>query len=113
MAADDLLTAREREALGDFQAKVSRLLGTNLLALKLFGSKARGDAEPDSDIDVLVEVMDARVEVEDAVLAIAFDANLEHDVYISPRVITRLTLTDPVWRLTGFVRAREREGVLL
>ena len=64
-------------------------------------------------LDVLVVVVDRRIEAEDAVLDIAFDVNLAHDVYISPRVIERAVLEDPVWRITPFVRALERDGVPL
>jgi len=34
-------------------------------------------------------------------------------VYLSPRIIPTAVMSDPVWRLTGFVQAVEREGVPL
>ena len=86
-------------------------LGTNLIDLRLFGSKVRGDAAPDSDIDIAVIVQNGEASVRDAVIDIAFDVNMAHDVYISPRVIPQSVLNDPVWRITGFLRAVEREGV--
>ncbi len=43
------------------------------------------------------------MDVEDKVLDIAFEMNLKYEVYISPRVIDRATLNDPVWRITPFV----------
>ena len=107
------LSDRDAGALEEFARQVRACLGANLVALKLFGSKARGDAEPDSDLDVLVLVVGRRLEAEDAVLDIAFDVNLVHDVYISPRVIERAVLDHPVWRITPFVQALEREGVPL
>ncbi len=107
------LSDRDARALDQFGSKVRARLGANLVALKLFGSKARGDDRPDSDLDVLVLVANRRLEAEDAVLDIAFDVNLAHDVYISPRVIDRAVLDHPVWRITPFVQALEREGVPL
>ena len=62
------------------------LLRDNLVEVKLFGSKATGKDQPESDIDVLVAVETGGVEVEDEILDIAFDTNLKHEVYISPRV---------------------------
>ena len=47
--------------------------GSEVLEMRLFGSKATGQDVPGSDIDILVVVREARVEVEDRVLAIAFD----------------------------------------
>ena len=107
------LEPREKRALEEFVQKVRERLGDNLVALKLFGSKATGRAAPDSDIDVLVEINEAGATVEDQVLDVAFEVNVAHEVYISPRVIARATLEDPVWRLTPFLQAVEREGVTL
>jgi len=108
-----LLEPREARALEEFVRRVRERLGENLVALKLFGSKAASRGEPDSDIDVLVEVNGAGTAVEDQVLDLAFEVNVAHEVYISPRVVAKATLEDPVWRLTPFLQAVEREGVPL
>ena len=83
--------------------------------MRLFGSEARGEATPESDIDVLVVVQpDAqRVTLEDGVIDLAFDVNLDFGVYISPRVVTPGILNDPVWRETPFIRNVTRESVPL
>jgi len=107
------LTAIDRAALDSFCDRARDALGPNLLDLRLFGSKARGDASAEADLDVLVVVAEDRVAAEDRVLDLAFDVNVEHDVYISPRVVTRAVMNDPVWRLTGLLRAIEREGIPL
>jgi hypothetical protein len=44
---------------------------------------------------------------------IAFDVNLAHDLYISPRVVTREILEDPGWGETHFVRTLKRESLPL
>jgi uncharacterized protein len=84
-----------------------------VVEMRLFGSRARGDAATDSDIDVLVVVRGDRVEAEDRVIDLAFDVNVANDVYISPRVLTADSLRDPMWRTTLFVQTLEREGVPL
>lgn len=91
------LAPGDAAAVPGFVEKVRGGLGGDVLEMRLFGSKATGEDVPGSDIDILVVVQDARVDVEDRVLAIAFDVNLAHDVYISPRVVGRLhegVLTD-------------------
>ena len=113
MTSSRTLTARHTEALEEFAGAVRRLLGESLVLLKLFGSHARGDAAPDSDLDVLVLVEQASPALENEVLDLAFDVNLAHDVYISPRVIGRRVFEDPVWRHTPFIRALETEGAAL
>jgi len=113
MISSRTLTAKHTTALGIFAKGVRGLLGEGLVTLKLFGSHARGEATPDSDLDVLVLVDEASPAVENAVLDLAFDVNLAHDVYISPRVIGRRIFDDPVWRHTPFIRALETEGAAL
>ncbi len=100
-------------ALSEFALKVRAVLGSDLVALRLFGSKARGDSGLDSDIDVAVFVRQATSGIWDQVLDVAFQVNLAHDVYISPRVLEQRVREDPVWRITPFLRAVEREGVPL
>ena len=107
------LKSKDAVALEEFVARVRAVLGNNLAEVKLFGSKATGRDQPDSDIDVLVAVEKGGVEVEDEVLDIAFETNLKHEVYISPRVIDRTTLADPVWSITPFLKAIAREGIPL
>ncbi len=107
------VTDKDRAALAVFGRRVRAALGSNLLDLRLFGSKARGEAAPDSDLDVAVIVESPTGGVEDQVIDIAFDIDLAFDVYVSPRVIPTAVLHDPVWRLTAFVQAVEREGVAL
>lgn len=113
MSSELKLKAQDRQALEDFLTRVRTALGDRVLALKLFGSKATGRDNPDSDIDVLVVVNETSVEVENRVIDIAFDVNLEHDVYISPMVVARAVFDDPVWSITPFIRTLEREGISL
>jgi uncharacterized protein len=93
-------------ALAEFVKRLRHDLPSNVVEVRLFGSEARGDATPESDIDVLVVVQPDgdRVALEDRVIDIAFDVNLEFSVYVSPRVITPGILNHPVWRETPFIR---------
>lgn len=48
------MTPTLREILAEFRHGLEKIYGHRLTALVLFGSQARGDALPDSDIDVMV-----------------------------------------------------------
>ena len=104
-----------RSALTEFVRRLRQGLAEHVLDVRLFGSEARGDALPESDIDVLIVVQPdaARAALEDRVIDIAFDVNLEFGVYISPRVLTPGILNDPVWRETPFIQNVARESVPL
>lgn len=104
---------KESEAVKEFCSSVKKALGNELVSVRLFGSKARRTARKDSDIDVAVVVRERNSRVWDKVMDAAFAANIKWDVYISPRVIARNALRDPKWRVTGFVKNLEREGIPL
>lgn len=42
----------QQQALDALKERMARLLGDDLVSLRVFGSRARGDAEADSDLDV-------------------------------------------------------------
>jgi len=107
------LKKKELEAVRQFCTAVKKVLRNDLVSLRLFGSKVRGKANRDSDIDVAVVVRRRNPRVWDQVMDVAFRTNLRWNVYISPRVIERRSLRDPKWRITGFVQNLEREGIPL
>ena len=108
-----LLKPKDAAAIEEFVQTIRSGLQRHVVGLKLFGSKATGRDVEESDIDVLVVVDQKTPELEDRVLDIAFNVNLAHDVYISPRVIGKAILDDPVWKITPFLRHIAAEGVPL
>lgn len=54
VTVDDCLDGRERAAAMEIVRQVRRRVGARLECALLFGSKARGRARPDSDVDVLL-----------------------------------------------------------
>ena len=83
------LSTEEKSALIQFKADLKKVLGDELIALRLFGSKARGDDRPDSDTDVLVIVATDDWHISDTVYDIATDLLLQTDICISPKVISK------------------------
>lgn len=54
MLEDRPLTIAEQHALKHFKTALESLLKDNLVSLRLFGSRARGEGTDESDLDVLV-----------------------------------------------------------
>lgn len=77
----------------------------------LFGSYARGEAAPDSDVDLLVVVPRLDKQAMDLILEAAWEASFEAGVVFSVIPITadelRLLAESP------FLRTVQREGILL
>jgi predicted nucleotidyltransferase len=48
------MNVRLRKILAEYRARLEDIYGPRLAGLVLFGSQARGDADPDSDIDVMI-----------------------------------------------------------
>jgi len=107
----NVLKGNDRSAVEAFRRKVRQALGSEILSMKLFGSKVRGSDQPGSDIDVLVVVSARTPALVDQIIDLAFEVNLAFDVYISPRVISQNTLSDPRWAVTPLLQAIRREGV--
>jgi predicted nucleotidyltransferase len=47
---------QREDAINRLRGALPELRGLGVVALELFGSTARGDARPDSDVDVLVDL---------------------------------------------------------
>lgn len=95
-----------------FQQRLLGHYGSRLVGLTLFGSHARGEAGPDSDIDILV-VLDSIDSHAERVWPMELSGELDGPLLLSPIVLSRAEL--------DFLRAREdmlaqnidREGVSL
>jgi uncharacterized protein len=78
------MTSKVRRVLAELHARLREIYGERLVKLVLFGSQARGDARPNSDIDVMV-VLKGEVDVETErrrVLPITAELSLEYNVVI-------------------------------
>jgi predicted nucleotidyltransferase len=71
--------------LGELKASLMALYGDSLAHLALFGSRARGDAAPDSDIDVLVVLKGMKNPVEEIGRTgdIVTELSLKYDTVVS------------------------------
>ena len=55
----------------------------DVISVMVYGSKARGDDAPDSDIDVMIVLDEYTPEIEVAIDELVYDINLAHDCLIS------------------------------
>ena len=85
---------------------------TPLIDFKVFGSRARGDADEDSDLDVFIEVealdRDLKEKIVDIVWEVGFQNNFIH---ISPLIFTRHEIEESPLRISSIVKAIVEEGI--
>ena len=80
----------------------------------LFGSEARGDARPDSDIDllILVDGNELTVKEEDRIIAPLYDIEIETGVQINARVLLKKIWENRPFQ-TPFIFNVMKEGIVL
>lgn len=81
--------------------------------LALFGSKARGDFQPGSDLDLLVIAEDDNWQSRRAIRDPIFDAGIDYSVYLSPRVIGWERFIALRARQPGFFENLQRDAIEL
>jgi len=95
----DFLTEGERQTLTEFLHGLRRRFDGQVREVILFGSRARGEAGPESDMDVVVVLRDVDLAASKGVRHLAVEVWLKHGIYVSTRVWSQAH-----WRRLGQLR---------
>lgn len=107
--AREMLTEPDRQIVREFQRRLAAVV--SVLDLRVFGSRARGDAAPDSDLDVFIEVTTLTPELRQRISEIAWEVGFEMERIISTVVATRSELEHGAMGANPLVLNVEREGI--
>lgn len=99
----------EMNALNQIAQSLSNLPETERVVF--FGSRSRGDFDYLSDMDILVVISDIRAK--NKIVSLLHDIELEHDVPISPVILTNKEYEINKKLKSGFIEKIEREGIVL
>lgn len=100
-------------AIAAYVERVSSLFGGDVVSIILYGSQARGDAGPESDIDVLVVLRRDQPVLRQALMDVAWQVQFEHGVIISDIIRTVEQLERMPVKRFPFYQSVQRDGVLL
>ncbi|HEY8078526.1 MAG TPA: nucleotidyltransferase domain-containing protein [Labilithrix sp.] len=103
-------------ALEAFASQVRSRFGERVRELALFGSHARGDAHPESDVDILVVIDDVSFDEIREVIRIAYDIDAADDagwVGLAPVTLSTAAAADMRARERLLLKDVARDGVAL
>jgi DNA polymerase sigma len=104
------MTVLEKTILDKFKGLLSKRLRFHKLIV--FGSRARGDADPHSDLDILVILRHAPTQANrDCVSDCAWEAGLEHGIVVVPIVVARRSWEKGPERYSLLAQAVRNEGI--
>lgn len=86
------MTSQEKTALNELANALRDRYGID--SVVVYGSKARGDDSPDSDIDVMIVLDDYTPEIEAAIDELVYEINLAYDCLISTVLFDRQELAE-------------------
>ena len=105
------LLIREKPVVEEFKRRVEERFPGELVRLILFGSKVRGEASAESDLDVLVVIRSQDWRRGDEIRALGYALEIEHGIVLSIQVMSLEHYETLRACGSQFLRAVEREGV--
>jgi predicted nucleotidyltransferase len=102
-----------RAAIAAYVRRVATDYANEVLSITLYGSQARGEADAESDIDLLIVVRHDTPTLRQALVDLAWQVQFEYDIVISDIIRSVEQLGRMQARRFPYYQSIEREGVLL
>ena len=103
----------EKKVLEELKLKLTELLGDRLRKLVLYGSRARGDYDEESDIDIAIIVRGLTRELKNQMLDLVADIEMENLTPLSTLVLSEEDFELLKRRERRIALDIEREGISL
>ena len=106
-----MLSKFDKEIALEFKKRIEKIIP--ILDFRVFGSRARGDASDDSDLDVFIEVENISSQQRLFISEIASDIGFERDLIITTLVATYQHLVAGPLGADPIMQNIEKEGIAL
>jgi predicted nucleotidyltransferase len=107
------LDQNDRQAIQILTERLAQTLSDQILSTTLFGSKARGDAGADSDIDILVIIRSEDWQTVRKIRQIGARVSLEQDVLFNMHIVDRAQWAEMERAQSTYWRNVQRDGIKL
>lgn len=102
------MTEKDLRIAEELKKRLAEQVG--IVAISVFGSRARGDATDDSDMDVFIEVERLDKDIRECILNIAWEISLKYLTVVSPLIFTREEIENSPLRSSPIVKVIQRDG---
>ena len=107
------LTREEEKAIKKLKNTLKKFLGDSLVVMKLYGSRAKGDFDSDSDIDIAIIVRGLTREVKNHIFKKIAEIEVEHLLPLSTLILSEDEFNRLKHRERRIVLDIENEGITL
>jgi predicted nucleotidyltransferase len=113
MALEGTMDMRDRELVLEFKNRLSQDTVKRIKRLIVFGSRAKGEATADSDLDLVALVDEFTPQLEAQLEDVAYQVMWDHDFkpIISLKVFQEASYADALGKGYSFYRRVEAEGI--
>jgi len=101
----------EKKLIKDFKVRLIDELGKDVVFVRLFGSKARGDYDSESDIDIFVTLKNYDEDKVNYIYELAMNLSGEYGIYLSVKVFSEDEINYYKSIPTRFISNVFKEGV--
>ncbi len=105
------LATSERKAINTFSRRLKKSLGKQLVSIVLFGSKARGDFDKESDTDIFILIKNKKNNANDKIAEVTAGVLDDFGILLSPVSYDLQEAEMNVKMHSFFFEAVEREGI--
>ena len=103
------MTSQDYHVVKILKNKLSQIV--SILDIRVFGSRARGDAHEYSDMDVFLEVPALTKELKERIFEVTWEVGVENSIVISVLIFTRDEIENSPLRAASIVENILTEGI--